>query len=914
MRESHGDSNKQSKFVDDLVEKIVQSGKSCSITAQQPATSDGEEEEEDTMLADIDAILQVDSTKATTFVRMEKAVDADIEALADALGGTEMDKIHALVDVFELLTEKVQEEEDLMLLGDDDEDDVYHMDVMELSDMFEEMTMPHMVAARRLQAERRLKERLKQKAVALMFRKGMYNNHESVVQKYPDIYDKMDEILKQQGYGANARRSSTEAFGIARNGQDCNVKGAGYRGVHNELLKQGYKISYTTTIYLGRCKNKRSREAANYRAGVDMVMRRMVKRFSEDNVDRRYQMAQYDQFNTIVDTLKRQAGEVDVGIYQRDDHAVYRAGTGAMSNRRRILQQREHEVHEMTHDYAHAQMTKLQATAVHCYGLGEDADGLRIKDKQVVFTKALQITPSTPAQLMHDTYRMLEMPELRDNFYNADGSVKRVQHWRVDGGSNEAINSLLNRIYWVEYMERNAVDVLLVSHCESGGNVRELIERMQACITEAQAGRVLPYEKEAFADVETGALDEDKLNGYHTANNAKYASWIDNAPGLNGCNMVAKESHKQIGAALPRCPPHFFDRAPFFYDYFHSSTSAKQKAQLIENLEPHQKGWAKEAQHYLQLLTKHGKFGKSRYTLFLSRCVGGNARCPSSVCSSCEAWMCPDEWCEGGPPTHQTGVIFPQYDPNKEGHYMTPHALWDAHRKGLFRNVSDGLLPSALLKERWEVLTNKNKAKALTMSEAESVSLLVKDSYITPQRVFDYFKKQRLIHLRRVAGVAKKRMAKDDIAKAVPLSSRQRSSSTGGSSSNAATTSEAVPTNNTEALEVEEQEDRDPDWPYSKERAETQWSVQHYPTWEEAVTDLKLLHDSGAHAGKVKKTALVSKLILWNFEIEGWWCGTISSATGSDVFIKFKDDPNKAYKEQLDQNKYGSQWLFAAYS
>ena len=253
-------------------------------------------------------------------------------------------------------------------------------------------------------------------------------------------------------------------------------------------------------------------------------MRRMVKKYMKDNVDRRHQMAQYDGFNHILETLRRADEQVHIGIYERDDHSITRSGTsGAQNNKRRIIQQAaDGGVHECVHDYSHEDMTRLQATATLAHGLGLDAHGACVPSKHIVYTKAPQVTPSTGHQLMHDLYRQLEDPALHDVFYGPDGHIKRVQHWRVDGGGNEAVKSLLNRILWTEYMEQCNIDVLMVKHCESNGNIRELVERMQACIIQAQTGHVLPYDGRLFADEATGAVDADKLKGYHLANNAEY--------------------------------------------------------------------------------------------------------------------------------------------------------------------------------------------------------------------------------------------------------------------------------------------------------------------------------------------------------------------------------------------------------
>ena len=143
----------------------------------------------------------------------------------------------------------------------------------------------------------------------------------------------------------------------------------------------------------------------------------MVKKWTEDNLDSKYQMAQYQQFNTVLEALKASDQEQDVLIAERDDHAVERSGTGAGGNQKAVLQEHDSEVWEGTHDYADHLMTKLQATATLLYGLGT-VDEVPVEGKQVVYTKALQITPSSAHQVMHDLYRQLEDRELKNIFYN----------------------------------------------------------------------------------------------------------------------------------------------------------------------------------------------------------------------------------------------------------------------------------------------------------------------------------------------------------------------------------------------------------------------------------------------------------------------------------------------------------------
>ena len=119
-----------------------------------------------------------------------------------------MEQIEKLNYIFCQFDEEEQEEE-AIYMGDDLEDDHYHMDPLELAELFSELTMPELVVARQKQAERAVKRGLKQKAVGLMFWQcSKPANSITILQKYPDIAQVVDRLLKAQGHGANAWRNT----------------------------------------------------------------------------------------------------------------------------------------------------------------------------------------------------------------------------------------------------------------------------------------------------------------------------------------------------------------------------------------------------------------------------------------------------------------------------------------------------------------------------------------------------------------------------------------------------------------------------------------------------------------------------------------------------------------------------------
>ena len=223
---------------------------------------------------------------------------------------------------------------------------------------------------------------------------------------------------------------------------------------------------------------------------------------------------------------------------------------------------------------------------------------------------------------------------------------------------------------------------------------------------------------------------------------------------------------------------------------------------------------------------------------------------------------------------------------------MPPHQLWDAYSRGQFRNGVETFLPSALLKERWQAFTQSNKAKALTMSESASVAQRIKDSYITQERVFNYFKKQRLVHLRQVAGQAKKKVARKDNETAVPLCSTSRICLQAPATSDRNDVTIVDPAASTSNLDnTEDDEPGDPDWPYSITKAEEIFKVRHFPTLDEASLELKeLMHLSGSGKGKLNRGKLVNRQLMYCFQTEGWWAGWISSLSSQGEALDIKQN------------------------
>jgi hypothetical protein len=714
------------------------------------------------LLHHLENIYSVKDVNGACFKRFERECEKCVdEAMMDCTGA-EFKELEmaasALDDQLSVLSgeerlEKLEEEgEEDILVGTDDEDEEMDMDALEVFTGVGDKDLAKIAAYRKLQNERKLKRRLVHKVRALQV--GQLTRSPSLrdtIVKYPDILDVCYKLLADHGHGASKWRDSSRAVSIHRSTQ----KGAGLKGLWRALRDMNYNVAYSTVCELGACSNSRKSARKWYRNLLEMKMIRMCKRAREFNVDCKHQIVQYHQFNLILQRLQEAEGEVDAVIINRDDHAIVRAGTGATTNQRRVLQCIDvptQRVDEFQHDYCDPLATKLQATATLVMGLGQ-VDGQHVLTRQLVHCKAVQVTPSTSTQLVHDLYQMLEAPDNQSVFYNEDGSIKRLWHVRADGGENESINVMYNNALWTDFQERTGIEVLLVTHNESGGNTRELIERLQASITDATVGFVAPtVQRDEVSNESTSVLDKEKVEAHHLRVLDAYTERIDGAPGLRqgDCLLHAVNSTHLINESS-MCPPDLFQREEVWKLYFKSGTSAKKKKEL-KQLHPQ---WILEAERMEAMYKAHAAgHPRSRYCLSLVVC-GDGAMCRSKHCEEHPVAVGPSEWCQNGPDP-RVGVIFPQWDPDREGSYLVPEKVWELAESGR-ENTPDKHLPSRLLRYYHERLTNGDKKKVISAANCQMVADAIKDSSITKAVVEEYFKKLRLSHLRRVVAAAKRR-------------------------------------------------------------------------------------------------------------------------------------------------------------
>jgi hypothetical protein len=94
------------------------------------------------------------------------------------------------------------------------------------------------------------------------------------------------------------------------------------------------------------------------------------------------------------------------------------------------------------------------------------------------------------------------------------------------------------------------------------------------------------------------------------------------------------------------------------------------------------------------------------------------------------------------------------YDPARPGSYLPPVQRWALHEEGTVNNTKDMLLPSKLLLKEMIKLNGGDMKIPITKMQCKDVAANIKDSSMTEQVVFNWFTKQRLIHLRRLIGAA----------------------------------------------------------------------------------------------------------------------------------------------------------------
>ena len=521
-----------------------------------------------------------------------------------------------------------------------------------------------------------------------------------------------------------------------------NKKGRGFRGIHKRLTERGIHISAGGFRELCSAAHARRKSAARYRELFQLKLRKRARTEDMRNHDSHTQNSQYAQYDRTAIVNSEHRGQCPVVMAQRDDHAEGKSNTAALTNQHAELVRAGVVPGQPTHDYVTATQTHVQATATYIHASG-DAPSI-----ETVFVKALSITPSTATQLMNDLYRSVEKhPE---QFRMNDGTIKPWWHFRVDGGSNESKETYYNQILWTEFCEIMAIEVLLLTHRESGGNVKEFIERMNGQITEHTNDWLIHDEDYDIIDADTGAICPTKLDAKHIAIAQTYSDCIDQSPSLHDNSVMHAELSSLSPAAL--APRDLYERDAVWKEIFAAKPMSKRRKDQLQREHPI---WWREAARLRAICEAHkkDKFGRpteGRYVFCGEACH--KASCPSKHCNSILTCRQDGNWCSGGPPA---GCYpYPTYDPDRIGHYLTPHAAMSRLCRGE-PNTPDSCLPSILLPRERAKLINGDKSAMLTMEQCHQIANIIKDVEITPEYVHSYNMKQRSMHLRRVAGAQK---------------------------------------------------------------------------------------------------------------------------------------------------------------
>lgn len=191
-----------------------------------------------------------------------------------------------------------------------------------------------------------------------------------------------------------------------------------------------------------------------------------------------------------------------------------------------------------------------------------------------------------------------------------NGEIKPFWHWRVDGGSNESKQTYYVQILWTEMCEILGIEVLLLTHRESGGNVREFVERMQGQITEHTNGWLEDDDDYDTTDPDTGNTSQQLLDAKHLAIATIYCDDIDQKKALHGQDSVM---HAELSSLTPAhlAPTDLFARDLVWKELFAAKKmSPNRKAQLKEA----HPIWCAEAERLRTINEAHKKDALGRPT------------------------------------------------------------------------------------------------------------------------------------------------------------------------------------------------------------------------------------------------------------------------------------------------------------
>ena len=564
-----------------------------------------------------------------------------------------------------------------------------------LSDLSPQQLVTKLVARNR-------RKRLREAAVAeqaeatrrtLTGERGRAPCLDTVLNKWPDVGDKIEAICADLQVGADAsRRDGAVTLNQA---VQCLKGGTGFTRIRIELEKRhGIVLSAQAMRYLCVARDKRMRESARYRGVVNLKMRRSVKRITQENLDDHSSNAMYQ----LVHYLRDRCPCDSTLWFQRDDHSKcastalpacctaapicptrlpycmtlcllfspcrVRGGSSESTRQHGTVTATGTGASTLQHDYMNTEVSStLYATSILVSGC---ADGLQ---RCLATVKAEKLSPSSPTQHMADFYMLQQMarsnPNLKSIFFKPNSlTVKPVVQLEVDGGADENPEGRETRFLQAELLLGGPLLDPLQRRAQVGTTTRNagasalnMVERLNGEETSAAAGfHAMPTDDVVgdLHDDATGQYDEAQLIALWKHHVEEYRKMLDGRCGLNKSVLMALP-----GAEVASCQEAklLLERRPVLLRWLDPKLSKVKMAEL-------EKSEAVHVAHFKKVLVMQVHTEQVRHYASTVRC------CLSTVCVLCKDAPRLTQWYEEGPSLKPMPPAL--RDVHRPGHYLEP--------------------------------------------------------------------------------------------------------------------------------------------------------------------------------------------------------------------------------------------------
>ena len=511
---------------------------------------------------------------------------------------------------------------------------------------------------KRRKAIRKQRQRLTAKKISkqnFLHRKTS-KREDTILKKYPDIGEKIEEFVRDQNVGADKwRRTGVLTF-------DGNMKGkqkVTYERIRKHL--EGIydrKFAYGTIVQLCIARNRRHKSSSRYKGVAKVTTRRARKGFQlRYNPDFHWSNA----FYRGLDFIQLTDGSNIINL-NRDDSAGFRLDTLATNKQYASPMVAGDSVLTTHTDYVNRYPSTLQTSSYHF---------TRTKTTPEIcagVVKASPIHPKNAGQHAADFDMLKQQEELHAVFHKSNVDQKDILCVRVDGAVDEGPSHDEIQFFWtLEHIKYKRVASLITAR-SSGSSFLNRVELQNGCLSRGHSNLFIPSTLAGNCIV-GGQIDQNILKESLNLAIDVYLDRVNRCP----CGDGVIELFKGANSTQEQF---YHDKLKIFLK------GSKKKKQALQKEDPEvyelfQTVWDVRSRHMIPGLPR-------QYVYFLVCCY--QEGCSHPVCQSTPG---PNTltWFPGGPPVNF--IPLPVKDTSRpwgnqncsecsgvcNGHYLKPEQL-----------------------------------------------------------------------------------------------------------------------------------------------------------------------------------------------------------------------------------------------